>query len=120
MLVNGLVILFNGIPLVDCNDNALAALMCDPGDLGILLCHALGRIDHHDHNICLFYGSNSANDTKSLQFFLDLALAAQSCRVDKDIFLAMELDLGIDRISGGSCHIGNNHTVLAHQTVDKG
>ena len=120
MFVDGLVVLLNGIPFIDRDDNALAALMCDSGDLSILLSDTLCRIDHDHDNMCTLYCCHSTDHAVTLDLFFDLAFAAESCGVDKDVFFALPFDFGIDGISCSSCNIGYDHTVLTKQTVDQG
>ena len=41
VLINSLIILFNGIPFIYCNDNTLSSFVGNPCDLGILFCNTL-------------------------------------------------------------------------------
>ena len=119
MFVDSLVVLLNGIPFIHCNDNALAALMCNSGDLGILFGNTLCRIDHDHDNMCTLYCGHSTDHAVTLDLFFDLAFAAKSGGIDEDVFLALPFDLGINSISCGSCDIGHDHTILAEKPVDK-
>ena len=70
-------------------------------DLCILLCDALFCINYNNDYIRTVYCCYSTDDTVALQVFFDLILG--NTIVD---------DLCIYCISGGSCNIGNDHTVL--------
>ena len=50
-------------------------------------------------------------DTVTLDFFLDLILTAQSCCIDKHIFLSVVPDIRIDCITGRTCNIAG----IAHE-----
>ena len=98
MLVNGLVIFLDGIPFIHRNDHAFTLLMGNSGDLGILLGNALGSVNHHNHKVCPLYCGYGTDHAEALNLFLHLSLAAKSCSVDKNIFLAVPGNLGINRI----------------------
>ena len=51
MLINGFVILFNGIPLIDCDNGRLACLVRNARDLFVLLGNALGDPRLLRHNV---------------------------------------------------------------------
>ena len=76
--------------------------MCDPGNLGILLCNPFCGIDHHQHHIRSLYCRYSTNDTESLQLFLDLIFSSQSRGIDKNIFSVLVFDCRINGISCGA------------------
>ncbi len=46
MLVDGLVIFFDGIPFVYSNNDTFSTVMGDSGNLGILLGNSFGGINH--------------------------------------------------------------------------
>ena len=120
MAVDGLIIFFNCIPFIDCDDDSLSTVMCDPCDLGILLGHALSSIDHDNADICTLNGCHCTDNTVTLDLFFDLILTSQSCGIDKHIFFSIVLNVGIDRISGRACDIRYNDTILLCQFVDEG
>ena len=120
MLVNGLIIFLDGIPFIHRNDHAFTLLMGNSGDLGILLGNALGSVDHHYHKVCPLYCGYGTNHAEALNLFLHLGLAAKSCSVDKNIFLAVPGHLGINRITGGSGNVGYDHAVLSKEVIYKG
>ena len=120
MAVDGLIIFFNCIPFIDCDDDSLSTVLCDSRNLGILLGHALGSIDHDNADICTLHSCHCTDNTIALDLFLDLILTSQSCGIDKHIFFSIVLNVGIDRISGRACDIRYNDTILLCQFVDEG
>ena len=120
MAVDGLIIFFNCIPFIDCDDDSLSTVMCDPCDLGILLGHALSSIDHDNADICALHSRDCTDDAVALDLFLDLILTSQSCGIDKYIFFSIVLNVGIDRISGRTCDIRYNDAILLRQFIDEG
>ena len=120
MAVDCLIVFFNGIPFIDCNDDTLSTLMSDSCDFCILFGHTLGRIDHNDTHIGALHCRHGTDDTVTLDFFLDLILTAQSCCIDKHIFLSVVPDIRIDCITGRTCNIGHDHAVLLCQFIDQG
>ena len=92
--------------------------MRDTGDLGILLGHAFRRIDHEYRHITALHSAYGTDDHIFFQFFFDLILAAQSCRIDKDIFFIVALQSCIHGISGGAGNIRYDQTLFPDQAVD--
>ena len=91
--------------------------MCDTCNLCILLCNALCRINYHNDDIGTLYCCNSTNDTITLKILVNLALAAKTCCVNKDILAAISLKRRINGITCCSCNVRYNHTLLAYKTV---
>jgi hypothetical protein len=120
MAVDGLIIFFNRIPFIDCDDDSLSTVMCDSRDLGILLGHALGSVDHNNTDICTLNGCHCTDNTVTLDLFFDLILTSQSCGIDKHIFFSIVLNISIDCISGCTCDIRYNDAVLLRQFIDEG
>ena len=118
--VNSLVVFFDSIPLIHNDDRSLASLMGNSGDLRILLRNAFFRIDHQYHDLRTLHGTDSTDDHVTLQFFLDLILTTESRSINEDIFLAVISDLSVHRVSGSTCDIGYDQTVLTQQLVDQG
>ena len=94
--------------------------MRDPGDLCILLRHALLRIDDENGNVCALYGAHGAHDHKMLELFLDLILSAKSRRINKDIFLATIFDLRVHGIPCSACDVRDDQTILTKELIDDG
>ena len=88
-------------------------------DLCILLCDALFCINYNNDYIRTVYCCYSTDDTVALQVFFDLILTAQSCCIDKHIFLSVVPDIRIDCITGRTCNIGHDHAVLLCQFIDQ-
>ena len=120
MTVDRLVILLDRIPLVDRDDNSFSALVCDSGNLGILLRDALRRIDHDDADIRPLHRCHRTDDAVALDLFLNLILPSKTCGINKDIFFSVVGNVGINRIARGSRNVGDNHTVLLCQLVNEG
>ena len=93
--------------------------MCDAGNLCILLGHTFYRVDQNYHNIRAVNRRHGTDDAVALQFFFDLALAAQPGCVDKYIFMAVPLHACIYRITRCAGNIGNNQAVFAKDAVNQ-
>ena len=118
MLINRLVILFNGIPFIHRNNHAFSTLMCNTGNLGILLRNTFCRIYDKNHHIRSFHRSNGTDNTVTFQFFLNFALTAKSRSIDKDILPAVINNRRINGISCCSCNIRNNHALFADHLIN--
>ena len=92
--------------------------MGDACNLCVLLRHALGRVNDQNDHIRTLHGRYGTNDAVAFQILFDLAFTAQSGGINKDILRSVVYDLGIDRITGGTCNIGNDHTVLTQQLIN--
>ncbi len=114
-----MVIFFNCIPLIDRYDNTFAPLMCNTGDLGILLCDTFGRIDHNHAHICPLHRRHGTDDAVSLNLSFNLILAAQSGGINKHVLPVLIADIGIYGIACGSCNIRDNHALLICKPVDQ-
>ena len=93
--------------------------MGNPRNLGVLIGNAFIRINHKNRNITAFHRGNGTDNTEALNLFLDLALAAHACRINKDIFLSVDLNGGIHRISRCSGNIADNQPVLPKNLINE-
>ncbi len=118
VLVNGLVILFHRIPFIDRHNDSLAALMRNPGNLRVLLGHALLGVNNHQDHIGPFNGRHGPDDAVALQLLPDLILPAQPRGVDKHILCPVVYDLRIHRVARRACNIRHDHPVFAQQLID--
>lgn len=66
---------------------------------------------------CIAVGAEAESDNMFLILF-DLAFTAQSGGINKDILRFVVYDLGIDRITGSTRNVGNDHAVLAQQLIN--
>ena len=92
--------------------------MGDAGNLCVLLRHTLSCINDQNNHIRTFHGRYGTNDTVAFQILFDLAFTAQSGGINKDILRFVVYDLGIDRITGSTRNVGNDHAVLAQQLIN--
>ena len=120
MAVDRLIIFFNGIPFIDRDNNTFSALMGNSCDLRVLFSHTLCRIDHNNTYIGTLHCRHGTNDTVALNFFLNLILTTESCRINKHVFLSIVTDVCIDCITGCSCNIRYDHTIFLCQFIDQG
>ncbi len=118
MPVDGFIIFFDGIPFIHGNDNTLAALVRDAGNLCVLLRHALGSVNYDDNDIRALHRRNSSDNAEALKFLLDPALSAQSGRVNKYIFAILPGYCRVNGIPRCPGNIRDNHTIFAEQTID--
>ena len=99
MLVNGLVILFDRIPFIYCNNNPLTTVMGDPCDLRILLCHAFCRINHNHDNIRTLNCRHGTDDAVALELFFYFILATKARCINKDILPVLPCHRCVDCIA---------------------
>src|SRR6185436_15438063 len=74
------------VPLVDANNNGSAALVRVSGDGGIERKHAFDRIEHHQNHVGHADVAASHDYAQLLRHESGLALAADSGRIDKNVF----------------------------------
>ena len=117
ILLYGVVVLLHKIPFVDCYNNGFASVVGDAGNLRVLLRDALLGVDHEDRYVRSLDRAYRADDHIALKVLLDLILAAKSRRIDKDVFLAVVPDPGVNGVPGRPRDVGDNNSVLADQTV---
>ena len=119
-LLHRIIVLFDQIPFVDCDNDGLAAVMRDAGDFGILLGYSLLRIDHNHRDVGALHCCHGADDHIPLQFLMDLVLPAEPRGVNENILFAVMGDQRVDRIPGGSRNVRDDDTVFPDQPVDDG
>ena len=90
-LVNGGIVFFDGIPLVDDYDGCLACVMCDAGDLFILLRNTYGCIDHNEADVCSLNRHMCAENAVFFDVIVDLGLAADTCSIDEGINVGLKV-----------------------------
>ena len=88
MFLHRVVILFDGIPFVNRNNDTFSPVMCNSGNLGILLGYSFGGINNDDHHIRAFHSGNCTDNTVALNLLFDLVFAAKPRRINKYIFFS--------------------------------
>ena len=119
ILLYRIIVLLNGVPLIDSDNNSFSPVMGDSGNLCILFRNTLCGINNNNDNVRTLYCRYGTNNTVPLDFFLNLILSPKSRCINKGIFFSVKLDLGIDCIPGGSCDIRYNDPVLLRKLVDQ-
>ena len=76
MLVNGLIVFFNGVPFIHCYNNSLTPFMGNSCNLGVLFRHSFGGVNHHHHHVGPLHSRNGADNAEPLQFLFNLALSS--------------------------------------------
>ena len=117
-LFHRMIVLLHQIPFIDGDDHRLSPLMGNTGDFRILLRDSFLRINDENTDIRPLDRRNGTNNHKAFQLFLDLVLAPQSRRINKNIISPMILHGRIYGISGRSGDIGNNQSVCPDQFID--
>ena len=82
-------------------------------NLGILLCHAFGGVDHDQHHVGPLYRRYRTDNAVAFQFFLNLVLPAKAGRVYEYIFLSIVHDICVDSIPGRSRDIRYDDALLS-------
>ena len=91
--------------------------MSNSCNLGILLGHALFRIDDKHDDIGALYRADGADDHITLQLFFNFIFASKTCRINENIFISIPFYFCINGISCSSGNIRNNHTVFSQKFV---
>ena len=119
IFLHGFVVFFNGVPLVDRNDAALARFVRDAGNLGVLLRKTDRGIDEDDAHVCPVHRHFGAQVAVMLNGILHLALAAQAGSIDERKYAVLVFDGGIHRVAGRTGDVGNDHALLPQDSVQQ-
>ena len=119
MLVDGLIILLNGIPFIYSHNDTLASVVSDSCDLGILFCNSLGSIDHNNDHVCTLYSGYCTDHAVTLDLFFYLTFTAKSCCIDKYIIPVVPCNFCVNGITCGSCDIGYDHSLLTKKFINE-
>src|SRR5690606_14900722 len=115
-----LVVLFDEVPFVDQDDNALAILLRQVEDIDILCFDPLRGIQHKHDDIRLFQSFDGPHDGIELNVFLHFSLAPKPGGIDEHKVMAKLVVSDPDGISGGTRDGRHDVTFLSHQRVDQG
>ena len=119
VFLHRLVVLFDGVPLIDRDDAALARLVRDAGDLRILLGEADRRVDQDHADVGAVDRHLGAQIAVVLDGVLHLALAAQAGRIDERERAEPVLDRRIHGVARRARDVGDDAAVLAGNAVDE-
>ena len=119
-LIHGLVVLLDGVPLVDHDDAGLAGIVGHTGHLGVLFGHTLVGVDHDETDVGTLNGHGSTKDRELFDLIVDLGLLTHTGGVNEDELTIFVLKVAVHRITGGTCHVGDNDTLLPQDPVDEG
>ena len=114
------VLIWEYIPFVYHNNNALARFMGIAGNLLILLCNALLSVNHHQHYISSIHSPQRTHNAITLNSFINLATTAHTCCINQHKFNAIGNKMGINGISSSTSHIADNNPVLTNQCINNG
>ena len=89
-------------------------------NLLVLLCDALGRIDHHEHDVGAVDGAQRTHDAVALDGLVNLAAAAHAGRVDQHVFLAILDEMRVDGVTRRARDVADDDAVFAENLVDDG
>ena len=88
-------------------------------NLAVLLCKALRSVYHNNAYIGSVYSHISTKHAVLFYLLVYLGLAADSCRINKHIFLTVTLNARIDSVTGSTCDIRHYHSLLARNFIYK-
>ena len=115
--IHGLIILFDGIPLVHHDDASLACFVRHACHLGVLLGNTVLCVDHDQAHICTVDRHGRAEHTVLFNALLHLATLTHTSSVDEVILAVLIFKLRVNSIAGGTCHIADDDTLEAEDTV---
>ena len=100
------------------NDDAgLSGLVRKPGNLGVLLGHALPRVYHYKTHVGPVNSQFRSHDRKLLYPVVDLAAAAYARSIYKHIFAVLVLESSIHGVARSTRHVGDYDALLAQDEV---
>ena len=117
--VGGELVLLDRVPLVDDEHDPLAGVEDVPDDVRVLGGVALGRIGHDDRHVGAVDRLQAAEHRVALDAAVDRPAAADAGGVDERHRLAVERDLGVDRVARRAGHLRHDHPLLPEDTVDE-
>ena len=118
--VHGLVVLLDGVPLVDHDDAGLARLVGQARHLGVLLGDPLARVDHDEAHVTPLNGHGGPEDGELLDAVVHLGLLAHAGGVDEQVLALGVLEIAVHRVPGGARHVADDHPLLPQNPVDQG
>ena len=117
--VHGVGVFFDRVPLVDDDDYALLLFEHVARNVGVLRGDALGRVDQQQGDVGAINGLHTAQDTVLLDARLDTAAPADACRVHEGDGLAVEYDLGVNRVARRAGNGADDGALAADQGVEQ-
>ena len=110
--------LLNRVPFVDDDDNRLPLVADEPGDFGVLLGHAVLRVDEQQRHIAAADGGNRPQHAVTLQrLVLHGALAAHARGVDDVVLRAVDGEERVDRVARRAGNVGYHRAFAADQPI---
>ena len=91
--------------------------MRKPRDLGVLLGHALGRVDHDEADVRAVDGHGRAQHAVFFDALLDPGLFAHTGGVDEDIFAGLVFKVGVDGVARRARDVGDDDALLPENAV---
>ena len=112
-LLHRVCVFFDHVPLVDDDDAGLSRLMCEPGDLRVLLGHAFVRVNQNQAHVRALDGRDGAQVRIFLDRIVDLGLAAHTGGVDEQVLAELVFKVAVDRIARRTGDVGDDHALFA-------
>ena len=112
-------VLFHRVPLVDHDDARLARLVRKPGDLRILLGHAVVGVEQNQAHVRALDGGNGAHIAVLFHRVVYLGFAAHSGGVDEQVLAGFVFKIAVDGVARRAGNIGDDHAFLAEDTVEQ-
>ena len=119
LLVHGVRVLLDRVPLVDDDDAGLPCLMCQTCDLGILLGDTLIGVDQDEAHVRALDGGDGAQVRILLDCIVDLRLAAHTGRIDKEELAGLVFKVAVDGVARGARDVGDDHALFAEDLVEQ-
>ena len=108
------------VPLVDGQHHGAAAFQDVAGDVGVLVGHALRRVQQQQHDVGRLDGLQGLDHRELLDRLEHLALAAQPGGVDQLELLAVALEGHGDGVARGARQVEGDQALFAQPGVDQG
>ena len=87
--------------------------MRESGDLGILLGHAVTRVEHDQAHVRAVDRHRCTQNAVPLNRLVHPGFFAHTRRVNKNILAAFIFKVGVDRIAGGAGNVADNDALRA-------
>ena len=120
ILLHGMGVLLDGIPLVDDDDAGLLVFLDQVEDRHVLGFHAVLGVDHQDADVAVLDRADGAHDGVEFQILADAVLPAHAGGVDQHEFMAELVVVRRDGVAGRAGDRGHDVALLAEQGVGQG
>ncbi len=119
VLVHRVGVLFDQVPLIDDDDDALFLLLDVSGDVQILRGEGLGGVDHHEDHIGSVDGAHRPYHAVVLDAGFHATATANAGSVDERDRSSIPFEMRVERVARGAGNVADDCAFLTEQRIDK-